>query len=133
MIDITGTLVRLRDQVIEWPIETARAIAYEIADVIEATVDWDSDAGEEWLSVLAQEERVVMVSSERPIVVAVRSLHEIIPSSAQEAYVVFVPSFGDSVLRCDASVLGALFAGEGRAMALNPDAFSANDLWFATV
>ncbi|WP_327313996.1 hypothetical protein [Streptomyces sp. NBC_01235] len=133
MIDISDVLGRLAGHSAAWSEEAAVETAGNLARSVGAVVDWDDEAGEEWLSVLLQGVRVAMVSTRLPLVVSVVELSARPEIPSPDGRVISVPSFDDPVIRCDIAVLGQAFGGEGQFRTLNAESFSANDLWFATV
>ncbi|MFF2628230.1 hypothetical protein ACFVUN_20980 [Kitasatospora griseola] len=128
MYDVTSTVGRAGGRS-HWSGEKAVSAAREAALVLAAKVDWDDDAGEDWVSLLVRGVQVLMISAKVPLAVSLEgSCWE--PVGIE---VVSVPSFEAPLLRCEFAVLSEVL-GDGRAaLALDADRFSANDLWFATI
>jgi len=97
-----------------------------------AEVDWDEGAGEGWLRVLADAHLVALVSTKLPFVFLQASTSEV-ADSVEGVTVVAVSDFYDVQLSCSLAILGEIFGASPRFRSLDPDGFSANDLWYATV
>ncbi|MFD7084748.1 hypothetical protein [Streptomyces sp. NPDC059918] len=133
MTDVSGALARLGDPPAAWREEVAVGIADDLARSLGGVVDWDGEADEEWMSVLVQDSRVAMVSTALRLVVAGERVVGHLQIRTPGVSVIAVPSFDAPAMRCDVAVLARVFGGEGKFGELDPEAFSANDLWFATV
>ncbi|MFA7761326.1 hypothetical protein [Streptomyces sp. NRRL S-448] len=133
MIDISSTLELIYESGERWTTGTASEVAGDLARSAGAVLDWDIDADEEWLSLLVDNTRIAMISTKIPLIVALECY--LLGSSPlpKGARFIGVPSFEDPVMCCDTDALRQAF-GEAQAYGtLDPDLFSANDLWFATV
>ncbi|WP_060886283.1 hypothetical protein [Streptomyces caniscabiei] len=133
MIDVSDALVRLGDPPFTWREEVAVEISDQLARSVGGVVDWDKEAGEEWLSVLVRGARVAMVSATLQLILAEERAVGDVQVLAQGGTVILVPSFNAPVMHCDITVLGQVFGEEEKLRALKMETFSANDLWFATV
>ncbi|WP_159062007.1 hypothetical protein [Streptomyces sp. WM6368] len=133
MIDISSVLESICGTGDKWVSGAAGAVAGDLARSIGADIDWDGDAGEEWLSLLVEDARVAIVSAELPLIVTLECHSFDSSAVSRGARIVAVSSFETPELCCDSAVLRRTF-GEMQAYGtLNPDSFSGNDLWFATV
>ncbi|WP_431931218.1 hypothetical protein [Nonomuraea jabiensis] len=94
-------------------------------------VDWDEGAGESWARALDGDEVAALVSVRLPLLFAPpgRLAGAALPA---EVVAVAVDDLDEAVLSCPEAALAAAF-GPGVAGRLDPDAFSANDLWYVTV
>ncbi|MET7894730.1 hypothetical protein [Streptomyces mirabilis] len=133
MIDVSDALARLGNPPVTWREEVAVEIADYLARSVGGVVDWDKEADEEWLSVLVQEARVAMVSRTLRLIVSEKCTSGDLQDLTRDGTVILVPSFDAPVIRCDIAVLGRAFGEEEALRELEIEAFSANDLWFATV
>jgi hypothetical protein len=105
---------------------------------LDGELDWDEDAGEDWARVLTGGKVAVLVSLIGPLAIVIGDATGWDRAEAGEGpggvVVLEVPGLDAVVLRCDPGVLRAAFGD--RVVdnpALDADAFSAGDLWFATV
>ncbi|BBH71709.1 hypothetical protein ACTI_83940 [Actinoplanes sp. OR16] len=119
MIDFTKALTANPPRP-DWTGEVALAVAESLVDGLPIRLDWDADAGEEWISLLGEAARVGIVSVSRPLAVLAASEPRVVERAADHRIgVVLVPSFADPVLVGDDDQLRA--------------PFSADDLWFSTI
>lgn len=132
MMSIDESLQRAASTAATWSSTAAWQIASSLALSFETEVEWDEGAGEEWLRVLAGSRLVALVSIKLPFVFIKRSVNELTGSS-QNVVFVAVADFDDVELSCSSAVLAEVFGGTKRLGVLDPDGFSANDLWYATV
>jgi hypothetical protein len=136
MIDVTSKLESFIAGKVGWQMEQGKELALAIARQFHGSLDWDEDAGEDWARVLADDKVTALVCMTGPLVIVVggataESLEE--PDDLGKAVpVIKVPEFDAVVLRCDADILHIAF-GDLATPALDPNAFSASDLWFSTV
>jgi hypothetical protein len=94
-------------------------------------LDWDREAGENWLSLIAEQSRIAMVSSTWPLLILAEGAETRLKLERSTVTVVPVPSFDADVLICDVEILVAAF--DVTTSVLEQSGFSANDLWFATI
>ena len=101
-----------------WTRDVALTVARALVEDTSLAVDWDRDAGEDWISLLGEDTRVGIVSVSRPLVVLTVSEKKVVERAAEHPVgVVLVPSFSDPVLMGD----------EGGSP------FTADDLWFSMI
>jgi hypothetical protein len=132
MIDISGVVTSVTNGSDGWAPERAVDAASQLAEAVHASVDWDRDAGEGWISLLRGGRRVAMLSAVYPIAFVAGEASIDVQSIEQFGIgIVRVESFDDEVLVCDPAVLSAAFAVTEAN--LPRSGFSANDLWFATI
>ena len=132
MIDLTDVLTQ-RSNVVVWSPESAYAAAVAGAETAGIQIDWDRDDQEEWISLLVDTHRVGMISAQEPFAIvsdAKAGLAE--PLIQKGLKIILVESFDDTVLVCNAEKLVEVF-GSGARTLIRYSAFSANDLWFATI
>ncbi|WP_020392518.1 hypothetical protein [Kribbella catacumbae] len=133
MIDITEPLARLAGEGAPiWTSDVASVLAAKLARSVDGALDWDEDAGEEWLSVLTDGIRVAALSARLRLVLTIEGV-PLESVAGQDVIAIVVPSFDDPILRSDLSALANAFGGEQMFRTLDTEKFSANDLWFATV
>lgn len=131
-MDLSEVLDRLNRRSIEWSEGEARAFADDVNRWAMAIIDWDDDAGEEWISLIAQKVRVCMISTRIPLVFVAEGMPW--PGEhASHVEVIRVPSFDAPVLRCNLDSLRRVLETDQAFSMLDGDEFSANDLWFATI
>jgi hypothetical protein len=113
----------------DWTGETALAVAKSLIGGTSHRLDWDEEAGEEWISLLGETGRVGIIAASRPLAVLTEGEDSLVTRATEHPFgVVLVPSFGDPVLVCDEAELRAAF---GTGLDVMP--FSATDLWFGTI
>ncbi|MFJ6669803.1 hypothetical protein ACIQMJ_01695 [Actinosynnema sp. NPDC091369] len=132
MIDL-GDGLPIGEAARAWTAEAAWDVASSLVAGTPLELDWDGDAGEDWISLHAGTPRVGMVSAVLPLAVIADghcpSADQLVPAAVK---VVRVPSFNDPVLFCDPDVLAEAFGATTSAI-LGDAPFSANDLWFASI
>ncbi|MEU8242221.1 hypothetical protein AB0C07_28550 [Actinoplanes missouriensis] len=128
MIDFTAVLTANPPRP-SWTDKDALDMAMTLIDGTPFTMDWDADAGEEWISLLDDTARIGMISTSRPVAVLAEDREPLGARAARFAvHSVTVPSFTSQVFVGSDTDLRAAF---GSAVDVTP--FSANDLWFATI
>lgn len=135
MIDITNQLTDAYAQAGDWSVERGLAALERVSEHRPGKVDWDSGAGEDWAAFLVDDRLVTIAHLSVPIAVTSDPGQVEVLRNAGVREVVVVPDFADAALRCEVAVLDqTLFAGSGGVDdSLDPEAFSARDLWAATV
>lgn len=123
------TFVANRDS---WSREVAVTVADGLADTCSGGVDWDRDSGEDWIRILRGPEVVALVSAIGPLAFVVGSSAD--RELARRMGVVVVPDLQAAVLASDVTALRDAFGERAvNSPALNPQCFSAEDLWFVSV
>src|SRR3954447_13938980 len=100
-------------------------------------VEWDEDAGEEWLRILKTSMVLGLVWVPGPLVVATSGHHEIVDEverlTATTVEQIAVPHLDSPVLCLRADRLEEIWPGrEWPREAIDPGCLSAHDLWYAT-
>jgi hypothetical protein len=85
----------------------ALSVAQEIAQVANASIGWDRDAGEAWICIFRSSEDVALVSVDVPIVVLVSDVAR--PTLAEDTVVIRVASLADPCLKVSREVALAVF------------------------
>lgn len=96
-------------------------------------LDWDDAAGERWIRLLSSGSAVAMASTVLPLVFTLAPFSLRFQDRADHLLVIEVESLDARVLRCDAETLELAFVGATASQALDPAAFSVQELWFASV
>lgn len=100
-------------------------------------VDWDASGGEEWLRILKTSMVLGLVWVPGPLVIATSGHHEIVDEverlTGTTVEQVAVPHLDSPVLRMRADGIQEVWPGrDWPAGAIDPECFSAHDLWYAT-
>jgi hypothetical protein len=100
-------------------------------------VEWDDAGGEEWLRILKTSMVLGLVWVPGPLVVATSGHHEIVDEverlTGTMVEQVAVPRLDSPVLRLQAERVGELWPDrQWPGDAIDPECFSAHDLWYAT-
>jgi hypothetical protein len=136
VIDVTETFVRARDRG-TWPVETLVDAVPTDPNLSGMRIEWDRDAGEDWLRVLKTSMVLALVWVPGPLVIATSGHHEIVDEverlTGTTVEQVAVPHLDSPVLAVRADRLGDLWPGrEWPTGAVDPACLSAHDLWYAT-
>jgi hypothetical protein len=132
MISIDESLRRAASAAATWSSAAAREVAATLARSPGAKVDWDEGAGEEWLRVFDGPSLVALISVALPFVFIQRDDNGSERLNGDLA-VVAVDDFDEVQLSCSLEVLEGAFGASDRLGSLNPEGFSANDLWYSTI
>jgi hypothetical protein len=109
-------------------------VAEAIAAELKTRLSWDEDAGEDWARALVKDEAGVMICMAGPLVVASAHVGAQIAVITSDVPVITAPTFDALVLSCDVQTLQAAFPNEDWGnLPLNPERFSADELWFCTI
>ncbi|MFL6074710.1 MAG: hypothetical protein ACJ73S_15045 [Mycobacteriales bacterium] len=95
-------------------------------------VDWDEAAGEAWGRLVLEGDVVALVSAKLPLMFVAGKVGSLL-GSMEGLVTVEVPALDAPVLQAGLDVLSGLFGSGERFHLLDPEGFSANDLWYATV
>lgn len=134
VIDVTSQLIAAMIGRDDWShgrvLGNARAISVRAMGYI----DWDQDAGEEWIRIIVGARVCTFISTAVPLGFLSEASRGSLDVSACHFKIITVPDMNASVLACAPDVLRAAF-GESAvdSPALDADCFSAEQLWFATV
>ena len=136
MYDATDAFTTARDRG-PWPVQTlVDAVATDPA-LAGMRVEWDSDAGEEWLRILKTSMVLGLVWVPGPLVVATSGHHEIVDEverlTGTPVEQIAVPHLDSPVLCLQRDRLEEIWPGrEWPAGAVDASCLSAHDLWYAT-
>lgn len=131
MIDIDDTLQLALDAASSWTSAAALNLARAIGE--DGAIDWDDGAGESWIRVIDRDGRVVaFVSVDLPFVMVEEAAVPSDGSLSSFPHVV-VPDLAEPALAATGQVLRDVFGNSPRLDIIDPNAFSANDLWYTTV
>lgn len=136
--DVTTALRRAAKARGTWTPEDAGRAAEAVAGFEpDRLVEWDYDAGEKWARVLDGQGVVALISAEAPVMVLRGSEGD--PSTPLDSRlgILWVDALDGPELRTDLPALLAAFPALeetwGEDSDLNPDCFTAEELWLATV
>ncbi|HET7311540.1 MAG TPA: hypothetical protein VFJ17_09465 [Mycobacteriales bacterium] len=136
MYDVTDSFLAARRRG-PWPMQTlVDAVATDPA-LQGMRVEWDDAGGEEWLRILKTSMVLGLVWVPGPLVVATSGHHEIVDEverlTGTMVEQVAVPRLDSPVLRLQAERVGELWPDrQWPGDAIDPECFSAHDLWYAT-
>ena len=130
MIDLTGPLSTAEKARDLWSPEGALSTASRIAGHSGLVTDWDSGAGEEWITLLRDGTPCALVGVGLPLVFVLDTEDAVWPSPV---VVVEIPSMTRPMLHCRREILETVFGRQFSAMELYPAGFSALDLAMMTI
>jgi hypothetical protein len=134
MIDIAPQLESFIRHKHGWSLERSVHVAAAIAAELKTRLNWDEDAGEDWARLLFKDQAGVMIYMAGPLVVTSSDVAAQVAVIASDVPVISVPTLDALVLTCDAQTLRAAFGNQvWENPALNPEHFSADELWFCTI
>jgi len=134
MIDIAVQLRSFLARRQGWDESQSVRIVTLLASRLGGRLEWDRDAGEDWARISPGESSVVLVYMNGPLLLVTEDIADRLRDMASGLPLVEVPAFNAVVLTCDPHVLRDAFGDRTwRNRALDPDHFSAQDLWFCTV
>lgn len=132
MIDITPQLRSFAAAKASWATGRSVKIAKALGRVSVARIDWDEDAGENWIRVITGVNVIAMVSTLGPLVIVSEEIAEMVNTDQFEA--VIVSNMEDATLAADIGTLVEAFDRRiDLSPALDPACFTANELWFVSV
>jgi hypothetical protein len=130
-MNIEDCLVRAFRAADRWTVEAALHTAATIKGDRAATIDWDSGAGEEWISVDGAG-FFAFISPTFPLAMAERG--SVDPTALQsEVVTIFADGFNVEELTCSLAVLYEVFGDSADFSRMDPNSFSVHDLWYATI
>lgn len=132
-MDIAAQLLEAASRRTSWSIERASDLARTVAALVPgAEVDWDDDSGEEWARILVDRFVIALVRAQLPLVIVVRGEVGRLRALGSGVVVVIVDDMDTPRLSCRSDVISQVFPEREVSPTLEPEAFSALDLWFAT-
>lgn len=133
MIDISETLAKASLARAEWPETSARNFFKTVAQALQADIDWDEDAGEQWARFIRGNAVVAMAWVPAPLLLAEAELASDLAVMTVGELLVLIPSLGAAEITADRQRLSDLFGERAHSLAFDSACFSAEDLWYATV
>lgn len=133
MIDISDVLVSARGNT-SWTPKVAEATLREVAQQTGTRVQWEEAAGEDWGTLLQDREFVGMLSISVCLGVTIDHHMAEVMRSAGVAEVLIVDTFHEPSMCCALDILTETFKYDhGWGHPVDPAAFSAEELWWATI
>jgi hypothetical protein len=132
VISIEKSLERAVLAAAGWSSRAAREAAAALTSSSAATVDWDEGAGECWVRLIIGPRVVALFSVTLPFVLIQQNIGEL-KELGRDMIVVAIDDFDKIQLSCSRETLNEAFGSSDRFGLLDPQGFSANDLWYATV
>ena len=131
MINVIHQVWRARQLRPAWSASLASVVAWTACLHRDLTIDRDHDAGEAWITLLRDRTPLGHLGADLPLLMCTRTL-------ARENWpfplvVIGLPDLNRPVMRCEPAVLEDCFDRAISAKSLDPEAFSAADLWFCTI
>lgn len=134
MIDITMELETFARAAASWDISLSQQQLERVALALDARVDWDPGAGENWGRILRDRSVQALVSVHGPFIILLESaLATLRPEIDPQFSIVGVTSMESDELTADESVLLRVFGSRAADLRAERDVFSADDLWYTTV
>ena len=114
----------------QWSATHASVVAWAASLSQELTYEWNYEAGEDWLAFSQGNNGLGFMSAKLPLLLCTRALA--VRPWPDPLTVVEVPDLHERILTCDMDVLEKCFERKIDRTVLDPQAFSASDLWFCT-
>lgn len=128
-VDITALVGRASERRDEWSVSMASVVAWVFATAHGLAVDFDGDAGEAWVRLIGEGRPVAYLNVELPLLLATGA-------TASWPYPVVAIALQDLdtvKLRCAPHLLSDVFGRQRLDGRLDPEGFTADGLWCATV
>ena len=130
-INVIHQVWRARQLRPAWSASLASVVAWTACLHRDLTIDRDHDAGGSWITLLRDRTPLGHLGADLPLLMCTRTL-------ARENWpfplvVIGLPDLNRPVMRCEPAVLEDCFDRAISAKSLDPEAFSAADLWFCTI
>ena len=137
MIDMTNAIREANQGRAAWTKELFRAALQQFAGIIpEPTVDWDEGVPEQWGKIWSKHGRMaVMVCLPLPLVIATEEARAQLETQMRflGLTVITASDWDKRLFSVDPEALCHAFNLHHISEALNPQAFSIDELWYATV
>ena len=134
--DITQILTRAIEASGHWsPARAGEVLECVSASLSEARLDWDLDAGETWGRLLVKRQSVIALSSLVPVALLRTPVDAGVLGILERSGVLAIPTpdWEQREFRADPEVVKQAFRISEWSRALDPDGFSASELWWMTV
>lgn len=133
MIDISDALISARADT-SWTLEVAEMALHNVAQQTGTRLQWEEAAGEDWGTFLRDREFVGMLSISVCLGVTIDNDMADVMRSAGVAKVLVVDTFRQPSMCCALPILTETFKYDhGWGHPVDPAAFSAEELWWATI
>ncbi len=133
MSDLTEHLASFAAERRVWQQQRSLQAGQQISAWLEADLDWDEGAGEQWIRVREGERVVALIALTGPLIFIRKELIDSI--EVDDAFdLIPVPEMDAHVFDADPATLRLAFGDRAfSSPALDPRSFSAEELWFASV
>lgn len=114
-----------------WTPERVNGVVHELFDRFAAALDdWDASTGEEWAQFSANGQPILLLRTNLPLAIIVSGSEGVLDDIP--VVVISADDFNHTHFSMDAGMMQALFSPNA-VHALNPDSFTINELWRASI
>ena len=107
------------------------AVVHELFDRFAAALDdWDASTGEEWAQFSANGQPILLLRTNLPLAIILSGSEGVLDDIP--VVVISADDFNQTRFCMDAGMMQALFSPDA-VRALNPDSFTINELWRASI
>jgi hypothetical protein len=134
MIDITIELDKFAEAAGSWDISRSEQQLDRVAIALDARVDWDPGAGENWGRILSDRSVRALVSVRGPFIFILDGALAAVQNEIDPGFlIVSVTSMESDELTADEAMLLRVFGSRAAELRASKDLFSVDDLWYTTV
>ena len=128
-IDVTAQVGRAWERRDDWSVSMASVVAWVFASVHGLTVDFDGDAGETWVRLIGGGRPVAYLNVRVPLLLSAGTTE----AWPYPVVAIAVEDLDTATIRCAPDLLSDVFGSQRVQGRLDPEAFTAEGLWYATV
>ncbi len=129
--DLSDTFQLAYENSALWTPERVNAAVHELFDRFAAALDdWDASSGEEWAQFSANGQPILYLRTNLPLAIILSGSESVLDDIP--VVVISAADFHQTRFRMDAGMMQALFSPEA-VQALNPDSFTIDELWRASI
>lgn len=134
-VDLTNFLRGAVSRSSDWSSTRALALGQRIQQRLHGSqIDWDDEAGEEWIRILLGGRPVAIISTVFPVVFyRPDGATAVLAESSSPSLALLEAEDWDGARYTVSDATGVLPAGKAWSPEIDPSAFSINDLWWMTV
>lgn len=138
VIDLTPFFIKAHSQSSNWSIDELKKILSSIPKLIpDATIDWDTGAGEDWVTIRQSKKDFGIIRVDIPIAFFLNECSDAVSQLLARHNVKLIPieSFSERQFKLDRHQVQEIIPGGWHADsdAVNMDSLSIADLWYATI
>ncbi len=133
--DLTHFFIEARKQAHTWSLKATNLLSSISQIIPQAKIDWDLGAGEDWASIIVDEDSIGIIRSDVPIAFFLDKYYDLVANLMANSQVklISVADFKEECFKLDSNHAEKILPGIRMSSAIKLDMLSIADLWWATI